>query len=331
MCRSFLPYYEEEKGKPLTYGRRNMGVVTLNIPRIAIESKGDKQKFWDIFNERMQLMKDALLFRVNTLKQAKAKNAPILYQYGATGHRLSADSEVFDMFKNGEASVSIGYIGLYEAATVFYGANWENDRNAKEFTLDIMKQIYDYKEKWCKETGYGFSIYGTPSESLTDRFCRLDTKKFGIIKDVTDKGYYTNSFHYDVRKPIDPFTKFEFESEYEPYTTGGFIHYCEAPSLKNNLSALEKIWDYAYNKSGFYGVNQPVDECFECGFKGEFDSSVEGFKCPNCGNHNPETVSCIRRLCGYLSSVVQRKPIRGRIKEISSRVKNYKIKEDDNN
>jgi ribonucleoside-triphosphate reductase len=330
-CRSFLPYFEDKKGNPMTYGRRNMGVVTLNVPRIAIQSKGDKQKFWDIFNERMKLMYDALMFRVNTIKQAKAKNAPILYQYGATGHRLSSDSEVFGIFKNGEASISIGYIGLYEAATMFYGADWEKNKEAKDFTVEIMKNIYKYKEKWCTQTGLGFSIYATPSESLTDRFCRLDIEKFGSIKNITDKGYYTNSFHYDVRKPVDPFTKFEFEREYEPYTTGGFIHYCEAPSLVNNLQGLEKIWDYAYDKVGYYGVNQPVDECFECGFKGEFDSSVEGFKCPNCGNHNPETVSCIRRLCGYLSSVVQRKPIRGRIKEISSRVKNYKIKEDDNN
>jgi ribonucleoside-triphosphate reductase len=323
-CRSFLPYFEDENGEPWTRGRRNIGVVTLNIPRIALESKGDKKVFWNIFNERMKIIYDALIFRANTLKQAKAKNAPILYQYGATGHRIKdPEAPVYNMFTNGEASLSIGYIGLYEAATVFYGSDWENNKDAKEFTLDIMRRMNNYKNEWRKQTGLGFSIYSTPSESLTDRFCRIDKQEFGSVKDITDKNYYTNSFHYDVRKKITPFEKFDFEKDYDQYTTGGFIHYCECPSLINNPKALEKIWDYAYDRVGYYGTNMPIDHCYspECGYEGEFESTAEGFRCPQCGNNDPETTSCIRRLCGYLGSVIQRKPIKGRLKEINSRTK----------
>lgn len=319
-CRSFLPAYKEN-GKYITNGRNNLGVVTLNIPRIALESKGNKEEFWKIFDEKMQIVYEALMFRVNTLKKVKAKNAPILYQYGATGKRLDPEEPVFDIFKDGRASVSIGYIGLYEAATVFYGSEWEHNHEAKQFTIDIMKRLAFFRDQWKEKEHLGFSIYATPSESLTDRFCRLDKKLFGSVKDITDKDYYTNSFHYDVRKKINPFEKIDFEKDYDPYTTGGFIHYCECPSLRNNLKALESIWDYAYDRIGFYGTNVPIDRCFQCDYEGEFKATVNGFVCPNCGNNDPETTSCIRRLCGYLGSVIQRKPIAGRLKEINSRVK----------
>ncbi|MFT8310069.1 MAG: anaerobic ribonucleoside-triphosphate reductase [Sporolactobacillus sp.] len=319
-CRSFLPSYQEN-GQYITDGRNNMGVVTLNIPRIAIESNGDKTAFWSLFEERLDLVCRALLFRIHTLDKVEAKNAPILYQYGATGKRLHADEPVQDIFKNGRATVSMGYIGLYEAATVFYGPNWEHNPEAKTFTLDIVKRFKSLSDEWRKKTGYAFSVYATPSESLTDRFCRLDKQHFGSIKDITDKDYYTNSFHYDVRKKINPFEKIDFEKDYEPYTGGGFIHYCEFPSLVNNPEGLETVWDYAYDRIGYFGTNTPIDKCYECGYEGEFESTAAGFKCPSCGNHNPETTSCIRRLCGYLGSVIQRKPIKGRLKEINSREK----------
>lgn len=319
-CRSFLPSYRED-GEYVTDGRNNMGVVTLNVPRIAIESGGDRAAFWSLFDERLDLVCRALLFRIHTLDKVRAKNAPILYQYGATGRRLAADDEVKDIFKNGRATVSIGYIGLYEAATVFYGPEWEHNPEAKAFTLDVVKRLKDASLEWRRRTGYAFSVYATPSESLTDRFCRLDKERFGSISDITDKDYYTNSFHYDVRKKINPFEKIDFEKDYEPYTSGGFIHYCEFPSLVNNPEGLEAVWDYTYDRIGYFGTNTPIDRCYACGYEGEFEATAEGFKCPSCGNHNPETTSCIRRLCGYLGSVIQRRPIKGRLKEINSREK----------
>lgn len=319
-CRSFLPSYQEQ-GEYITDGRNNMGVVTLNIPRIALESNGDKAAFWDLFEGRLDLVCRALEFRIHTLDKVSANNAPILYQYGATGKRLHGTDSVSDIFKNGRATVSMGYIGLYEAATVFYGPEWEHNPEAKSFTVDIVKRFKEVSLQWRAKTGYAFSVYATPSESLTDRFCRLDKQHFGSIKDITDKDYYTNSFHYDVRKKINPFEKIDFEKDYEPYTAGGFIHYCEFPSLINNPEGLEAVWNYTYDRIGYFGTNTPIDKCYECGYEGEFESTAEGFKCPSCGNHNPETTSCIRRLCGYLGSVIQRKPIKGRLKEINSREK----------
>jgi ribonucleoside-triphosphate reductase len=226
--------------------------------------------------------------------------------------------DIFDKFR---ATISVGYIGLHEVATVFYGNDWQGNKEAKEFTLDILRKFKSNVEEWKKETGYWFSVYATPSESLTDRFCRLDKQEFGSIEDVTDKDYYTNSFHYDVRKHITPFEKIDFEKEYAPLTSGGFIHYCEFPSMVNNPQGLETVWDYAYDKVGYFGTNVPIDTCYECGYEGEFESTVNGFQCPNCGNNDPKTTSAIRRLCGYLGSVIQRKPITGRKKEIESRIK----------
>ena len=320
-CRSFLHKWTNENGEEVHSGRNNLGVVTVNIPRIAIESKGDKEVFWKLLQDRLNLAYEALKFRIDSLKRATAKNAPILYQFGATGHRLDADDTVMDIFNKYRASVSLGYIGLHEVATVFYGNDWQDNKEAKEFTLDVLGKFKTATEQWSEETGYWFSVYSTPSESLTDRFCRLDKAEFGSIKDITDKDYYTNSFHYDVRKNINPFQKIDFEKDYAPLTSGGFIHYCEFPSLINNPQGLEAVWDYAYDRVGYFGTNTPIDKCYECGFEGEFESTVHGFECPNCGNHDPKTTSAIRRLCGYLGSVIQRKPITGRKKEIESRVK----------
>ncbi|MEM5592938.1 anaerobic ribonucleoside-triphosphate reductase [Niallia circulans] len=320
-CRSFLSSYQDENGEYITHGRMNLGVITVNLPRIAIESQGSKEIFWDILKQRLSLIYEALMFRINSVNKANSNNAPILYQYGATGHRLNPNQSVSDIFKNNYATVSLGYIGLHEVATVFYGNDWQGNKEAKEFTLDIMKLLKSKVTEWREETGYGFSVYGTPSESLTDRFCRLDKQQFGEIKDITDKGYYTNSFHYDVRKKINPYDKIDFEMDYPQYSNGGFIHYCEFPSLIDNPKALESVWDYTYDKVGYFGTNVPIDECYECGYKGEFESTAEGFKCPNCSNNNPKTSSVTRRLCGYLGSVIQRPVIEGRRKEIQSRVK----------
>ncbi|HFI0448694.1 TPA: anaerobic ribonucleoside-triphosphate reductase [Streptococcus suis] len=321
-CRSFLQGWKDENGQDVTSGRMNLGVVTVNLPRIAMESAGDMDKFWEIFAERMAIAKDALVYRVERVKEATPANAPILYQYGAFGKRLAKTDAVDEVFKNRRATISLGYIGLYEVATVFYGGQWETNPEAKDFTVDIIKKMKALVEDWSDEYGYHFSVYSTPSESLTDRFCRLDTEKFGLVENITDKQYYTNSFHYDVRKNPTPFEKLDFEKVYvEAGASGGFIHYCEYPVLQQNPKALEAVWDYAYDRVGYLGTNTPIDHCYACDFEGDFEPTERGFKCPNCGNSDPKTVDVVKRTCGYLGNPQARPMVKGRHKEIISRVK----------
>ncbi|HEK9989487.1 TPA: anaerobic ribonucleoside-triphosphate reductase [Streptococcus equi subsp. zooepidemicus] len=321
-CRSFLQGWKDEQGQDITSGRMNLGVVTMNLPRIAMESNGDMDKFWELFNERLHICKDALVYRVERVKEATPANAPILYQYGAFGKRLAKTGNVDELFNNRRATVSLGYIGLYEVATVFYGGQWEHNQEAKDFTITIVKEMKKACETWSDEYGYHFSVYSTPSESLTDRFCRLDTDKFGVVADITDKEYYTNSFHYDVRKNPTPFEKLDFEKDYPAAgASGGFIHYCEYPVLQQNPKALEAVWDYAYDRVGYLGTNTPIDKCYECHFEGDFTPTERGFTCPNCGNNDPKTVDVVKRTCGYLGNPQARPMVNGRHKEISARVK----------
>ena len=323
-CRSFLQGWKDEQGEEVNVGRMNLGVVTLNLPRIALEAQGSQEKFWQILNERVAIVKDALVYRVERVKEAKPANAPILYMYGAFGKRLATQDAVDELFKNKRATVSLGYIGLYEVASAFYGGAWEDNQEAKNFTLDILKELKKNADNWGNEYGYHFSVYSTPSESLTDRFCRLDTEKFGIVENITDKEYYTNSFHYDVRKNPTPFEKLDFEKDYPKYCSGGFIHYCEYPMLQQNPKALEAVWDYAYDKVGYLGTNTPIDHCYACGFEGDFHPTERGFECPECGNHDPKTCDVVKRTCGYLGNPQARPMVHGRHKEISSRVKHLK-------
>lgn len=323
-CRSFLQAWKDENGEEINVGRMNLGVVTLNLPRIALEANGDLDKFWFLLNERLGTMKDALVYRVERCKEAAPANAPILYMYGAFGKRLSREEPVNELFKNKRATVSLGYIGLYEAASAFYGGEWESNPEAKELTLDILKTLKASADEWGNEYGYHFSVYCTPSESLTDRFCRLDTEKFGVVENITDKEYYTNSFHYDVRKNPTPFEKLDFEKDYPQYCSGGFIHYCEYPVLQQNPKALEAVWDYAYDKIGYLGTNTPIDHCYECGYEGDFQPTERGFECPQCGNHDPKSCDVVKRTCGYLGNPQARPMVHGRHKEISSRVKHMK-------
>ncbi|EGO6011724.1 anaerobic ribonucleoside-triphosphate reductase [Enterococcus faecalis] len=323
-CRSFLQGWKDEQGEEVNVGRMNLGVVTLNLPRIALEAQGSQEKFCQILNERLAIVKDALVYRVERVKEAKPANAPILYMYGAFGKRLATQDAVDELFKNKRATVSLGYIGLYEVASAFYGGAWEDNQEAKNFTLDILKELKKNADNWGNEYGYHFSVYSTPSESLTDRFCRLDTEKFGIVENITDKEYYTNSFHYDVRKNPTPFEKLDFEKDYPKYCSGGFIHYCEYPMLQQNPKALEAVWDYAYDKVGYLGTNTPIDHCYACGFEGDFHPTERGFECPECGNHDPKTCDVVKRTCGYLGNPQARPMVHGRHKEISSRVKHLK-------
>ena len=321
-CRSFLQgWTDPETGKEVNSGRMNLGVVTVNLPRIALEAHGDKRLFWEIFKEKMNICKIALDYRIKRTKEAKPENAPLLYMYGAFGKRLKRTDSVDEVFKNSRATVSLGYIGLYEVCTTFYGPNWEHNKEAHDFAVSITKAMHDLCAKWEDEEGYHFSLYSTPAESLTDTFCQDDIKKFGRVEDVTDKEYYTNSFHYDVRKHPTPFEKLEFEEDFPYQAAGGFIHYCEYPNLRQNPKALEAVWDWAYDHVGYLGTNTSIDQCFKCGFKGEFEATERGFKCPQCGNSDPATCDVVKRTCGYLGNPQQRPMVHGRHEEIIHRVK----------
>ena len=321
-CRSFLQGWKDpETGKEVNSGRMNLGVVTVNLPRIALEAQGDKELFWQIFQEKMNICHTALKYRIARTKQAKPENAPLLYMYGAFGKQLKRTDSVDEVFKNSRATISLGYIGLYEVCTTFYGSNWEHNKEAHDFAVSIAKAMHELCAKWESEEGYHYSLYSTPAESLTDTFCQDDLKKFGRIEDVTDKEYYTNSFHYDVRKHPTPFEKLEFEEAFPYQAAGGFIHYCEYPNLRQNPKALEAVWDWAYDHVGYLGTNTAIDQCFKCGFKGEFEATARGFKCPQCGNHDPATCDVVKRTCGYLGNPQQRPMVHGRHEEIIHRVK----------
>ncbi|MHA8263802.1 anaerobic ribonucleoside-triphosphate reductase [Lactobacillaceae bacterium Melli_B3] len=320
-CRSFLPKWINEDGEEVNAGRMNLGVVTVNLPRIALYAKGDMDAFWTIFNDKMHVVHQALAYRIERCKEAKPASAPLLYKYGAFGKRLSDDDSVDELFNHERATVSVGYIGLYEVGASFFGPDWERDPKAHQFTVEIVKKLNLLCQKWSKESGYHYSLYSTPAESLTDTFCQDDIKKFGKVEDITDKEYYTNSFHFDVRKKPNPFEKLTFEEEYPHYASAGFIHYCEYPNLKQNPKALEAVWDWAYDHVGYLGTNTSIDQCFKCGFKGDFNATARGFVCPQCGNHDPKYCDVVKRTCGYLGNPQARPMVHGRHKEISSRVK----------
>ncbi|WP_312120975.1 anaerobic ribonucleoside-triphosphate reductase [Pantoea vagans] len=321
-CRSFLGIYEEN-GEQIHEGRNNIGVISLNLPRIALEAAGDEARFWTLLDARLLLAKRALMTRVARLEKTKARVAPILYMEGACGVRLNADDEVGPIFRNGRASLSLGYIGLHETLNALSGGHQHpyDDAALRAKGVEIIAYLRAATNRWKAETGYGFSLYSTPSENLCDRFCRLDAAQFGVVPGVTDKGYYTNSFHLDVGKKVNPYDKIDFEAPYPPLANGGFICYGEYPNVQHNLKALEDVWDYSYDRVPYYGTNTPIDECYECGFNGEFTCTSRGFTCPNCGNHDPARVSVTRRVCGYLGSPDARPFNAGKQQEVQRRVK----------
>lgn len=318
-CRSFL----SANGYDSNMGRNNLGVVSVNIPRVAHLAKGDETIFWNLLDQKCAIARDALEVRLDRLRTVKAKEAPILYMHGALGVRLKPDDYVFDIFKDGRASISLGYIGLHEAANAMYDDEQHTiDSEVKnDFTVKIIERLRYWTDKWKKETGMAFSLYSTPSESLCDRFCRLDVKAFGEIPGVTDKGYYTNSFHLDVFKKVTPFEKIAFEAKYPYIASGGFISYVEFPNMKHNIKGLEAIWDYTYDLLPYFGTNTPVDYCGECDFSGEAKATKHGFECPSCGNKNPNSLSVVRRVCGYLGNPEARPFCAGKQNEVIGRVK----------
>ncbi|PHM66889.1 anaerobic ribonucleoside triphosphate reductase [Xenorhabdus stockiae] len=321
-CRSFLGVYEEDS-QQIHAGRNNLGVISLNLPRIAIEAKGDEMRFWQLLDQRLLVARKALMTRIERLESTKARVAPILYMEGACGVRLKEDDSIAEIFKHGRASISLGYIGIHETINALYGDHthlFDNEQRRQK-ALAIVEHLRKAIDEWKQQTGYGFSLYSTPSESLCDRFCRLDVAEFGVISGVTDKGYYTNSFHLDVEKKVNPYDKLDFEAPYPPLANGGFICYGEYPNLQHNLKALEDVWDYSYSRVPYYGTNTPIDECYQCGFTGEFSCTSKGFTCPACGNHDSAQVSVIRRVCGYLGSPDARPFNTGKQEEVKRRIK----------
>ena len=324
-CRSFLSYYENpETGEPVEYGRFNVGVVTLNLPRIAMQTESTGE-FMRLLDARAEIVREALDWRFDQVREATASQSPIHYVTGAAGVAMSPSDKVGDLVEGGYATASMGYIGVYEATARFYGGDWYGNREAVEFSVNIVRRLDELARSWKAESGRGYGVYGTPSESLCDRFARLDTRLFGEVENITSKGYYQNSFHVDVRKNMSPFEKWRVEAQYLPYTTGGAIDYVETETLLKNPDALESIVDAAVAAGvRYFGVNQPVSRCFECDYSGEFAADVRGFYCPECGERDEEKISVVRRVCGYLGSFADRPVVEGKRKEIVARVKHLR-------
>lgn len=321
-CRSFLNTYQEQ-GELVHEGRNNLGVVSLNLPRIALKAKGDLDQFYRLLDQQLLLARRALETRISRLENVKARVAPILYMEGACGVRLQADDTIAQIFKDGRASISLGYIGLHETINALFGSQQHvyDSPALRDHALTIISRMRAAVDQWKEETGYAFSLYATPSENLCSRFCQIDSKEFGIIAGVTDKGYYTNSFHLDVEKKVNPYDKIDFEMPYPAISSGGFICYGEFPNMQLNIEALENVWDYSYSRVPYYGTNTPIDECYECGFTGEFSCTSKGFVCPKCSNHDSAKVSVTRRVCGYLGSPDARPFNFGKQEEVKRRVK----------
>lgn len=323
-CRSFLGKYTHENGSTSPVGRLNMGVCTINLVRCAIESDRNVDKFFKILDNKLEICKEALLYRVNLIKSnVTPRNVPIFYMSRAFSN-LNENDKIDEIMDNGKASVSLGYVGIFET-TGFLLDNfeWETTEEGKNLALKIMQYLDNKTKQWKEETNYGFSLYGTPAEALSERFHNLDLQKFGEIPFVTGKGHYGNSFHLNVLKQWNCFEKLDFERQFMPYSLGGNFSFVDTPNLQNNLEALEQIWDYAHENCHYVGVNQPSDCCFKCGYKGEMLPYGElGYQCPDCKNEDPTTMSVIRRISGYLSDFGKRMAPKGRITEINNRKKN---------
>lgn len=315
-CRSFLSPWKDEQGNYKFEGRFNQGVVSLNLPQIGIIAEGDKDVFWELFENRLQLCFEALMCRHNALKGTLSDESPIHWQHGAIA-RLKQGEVIDPLLMDGYSTISLGYIGLYEVTKLMTGGSHVNPEG-EAFALEIMHKMKNVTDRWKEETGIGFGLYGSPAESLCYRFAKIDRAKFGEIEDITDKGYYTNSYHVDVREPIDAFTKLKFESQFQPISSGGCISYIEIPNMKHNIQALEQMVNYIYHNIQYAEFNTKSDCCHECGYEGEILINDDlTWECPNCGNQEQSKMNVIRRTCGYLGDNYWNK---GKTQEIKSRV-----------
>ena len=315
-CRSFLSPWKDENGNYKWEGRFNQGVVSLNLPQIGILAKGDENKFWSLLDERLQLCYDALMCRHRALEGVTSDVSPIHWQYGAIA-RLKKGEVIDPLLHNGYSTLSLGYIGLYETSILMKGVS-HTDPVGEEFALKVMNRMRAACDKWKADTGLGFGLYGTPAESLCYRFARIDKERFGTIKDVTDKGYYTNSYHVDVREKIDAFSKFRFESQFQTISSGGAISYVEIPNMRNNLDALAEVVRYIYENIQYAEFNTKSDYCHVCGYDGEIIINADGeWECPQCGNKDHAKMNVTRRTCGYLGENFWNV---GKTKEMASRV-----------
>ena len=315
-CRSFLSPWKDENGEYKWEGRFNQGVVSINLPQIGIIAKGDEEKFWELFEERLQLCFEAIMCRHKALLGTLSDVSPIHWQHGAIA-RLKKGETIDKFLFGGYSSISLGYIGLYELTYLMKGQS-QTHGEGKEFALKVMQHMKDKIMQWRKETNIGFALYGTPAESLCYRFAKIDRAKYGIIKNVTDKGYYTNSYHVDVREKIDAFEKFDIESQFQDISSGGAISYVEIPNMQNNLPALEMLVKYIYDHIQYGEFNTKSDFCHVCGFDGEIkiNDNLE-WECPQCGNKDKSKLSVTRRTCGYLGENFWNT---GKTAEIKSRV-----------
>ena len=315
-CRSFLSPWKNEKGEYIFESRFNQGVVSINLPQIGIIAKGNEEIFWKLLDERLLLCKKALMCRHNALLGTLSDASPIHWQYGAIA-RLKKGETIDKLLNSCFSTISLGYIGLYELTKLMKGVS-HTSKEGEDFSVRVMKYLKDTVDKWKTETGLGFALYGTPAESLCYRFAKIDKEKFGDIKDVTDKGYYTNSYHVDVREKINAFDKLKFESKYQNISSGGAISYVEIPNMKNNLEALEEIVKFIYDNIQYAEFNTKSDYCQVCGFDGEIIINDENeWECPQCGNKDHSKMNVTRRTCGYLGENFWNV---GKTKEIKARV-----------
>lgn len=315
-CRSFLSPWKDENGNYKFEGRFNQGVVSINLPQVAIIAEGDEEKFWKLLDERLELCKEALMCRHYALLGTLSDVSPIHWQYGAIA-RLQKGEKIDKLLYGGYSTMSLGYIGIYEMTKLMKGVS-HTTPEGHEFALKVMKHLRETTDKWKKETNIGFALYGTPAESLCYKFARIDKEKFGTIEDVTDKGYYTNSYHVDVREKIDAFEKLKFESEFQKISSGGAISYVEIPNMQHNLIALETAVKFIYDNIQYAEFNTKSDYCQVCGFDGEIIINDNNeWECPNCGNKDHSKMNVVRRTCGYLGENFWNA---GKTKEIKQRV-----------
>lgn len=315
-CRSFLTPWKDENGNYKFEGRFNQGVVSINLPQIAIIADGDEETFWKLLDERLELCKEALMCRHYALLGTKSDISPIHWQYGAIA-RLEKGEPIDKLLYGGYSTMSLGYIGIYEMTKLMTGLS-HTDPIGREFAMKVMNHLRETTDKWKAETNIGFALYGTPAESLCYKFARIDKQRFGTIKDVTDKGYYTNSYHVDVREKIDAFDKLAFESDFQRISSGGAISYVEIPNMQNNISALEEVVKFIYDNIQYAEFNTKSDFCHVCGFDGEIIINDNNeWECPNCGNKDHSKMTVVRRTCGYLGENFWNA---GKTKEIKQRV-----------